>query len=149
MEYINRNSELADQNDFDGVIEMQDLMGFSELKNGNNPIEPYEDATGKKPRRRASRLRRGAAKVGSGPRRFISQAQANKAKKLAIKDKQAQANIIAAKSAGKSDPALEALVNQPAVETPKSNNTVYWVVGGLAVAGIVTFLIIKKPWKKK
>jgi hypothetical protein len=169
MDFINYNKGLSDTND--GLIHYQDLMGLHEFTDNpvNNPVEPFEDFRGRGAARRAnkrqtkqaSKLQRiNARQAGKVAKKQASpigaalkKAQDNKAKKLAIKDKQASANTIAAKNAGKSDPTLAAaLLNSPNVEAekPKSNTGLYVGIGiGVVVLGVGAWLLIKKPWKKK
>lgn len=154
----------------DGLIPYQDLMGLHEFTDGpgSNPIEPFEDFRGRGAARRANKKKvkqanklqrinarqqgKVARKQASGVGNILRKAQDNKAKKLAIKSQQAKANVIAAKGAGKSDPALAAALNASSdvtVPEKKSNTALYVGLGIGAVALIVGgYFLIKKLRKK-
>lgn len=150
-----KNYGKADTND--GLIPHQDLMGLHEFTDdGNNPIEPFEDATGnfrkrvKKAKAGVKRVAGTPRRIGAGAKKMIANAQANRSKKLDIKNKQAQANVIAAKSAGKTDPAVAALLKQSSASEapPKSNTGLYIGIGvGVLALAVGAYLVIKKPWK--
>lgn len=144
MKYINRNSEL-NNNDFDGVIELQDLTGQSPLIN-NNPIEPYEYAGGRIRRKVASTVKKAGSSIKQTGSNIAQRRQERRTGRIDAKKTQARASLEAAKSMGKSDPSLAAALSQPAPTETKSNTGLYIGLGvaGVAVLGIVVFLVMKK-----
>ena len=155
---VNRNVEYA--NGFDGNIHLEDLTGAAQLK--NDPIDTdamaimddsYLYASGNL-RRRISSRRNAIAKKRQSRIKNRSKLISGITNKMANKSKakltSAQAQLAAAKNAGKTDPTLVAALSQPIpsaiVETPSMSKglKIGLIIGGVALLGLVAFLIIKK-----
>lgn len=161
---IKVNKKVEYVNGFDGNIHLEDLTGAAQLK--NDPIDTdamammddsYLYASGnlrnrfrkrvamfdKNRQKRVANRQKIGGKLISG----ITNKMATKAK---TKLTAAQAQLAAAKNAGKTDPALVAALSQPIVAPASETATmskglkIGLIVGGVAVIGLVAFLIIKK-----
>ena len=152
---VNRKVQYGSESNFDGNIHLQDLTGSAQLSE-NDPFDQdamsiesggFLNASG--------RLRGKLANIGKNR-------QKNKAARRNLINKfidtkgktsleNAKAQTLAAKNAGKTDPALVAALNQPTPTptTPIGMSTGAKVAIGIGIAALigVTIFIIKK--KKK
>lgn len=111
--------------------------------------DEFSLASGK---RTSKRTRKRSGRLGQ----FLSRAQDNRAAKLKVKAEEAKANQIAAKSMGNTSGDV-ALANALAKSAPKSEKSegmskgmkIGLVVGGLALLGVIGFVIYKKSKKGK
>ena len=146
--------------------------GMSELrKGGGHDVSPFSmmdgsiddniefsNARGSKLRKKKPSKRKTGRKKTTG--KFVDKFHERQDRRLAIKEQQAKSQQAVAENIGKTSPEEAKLMEQLAQTTPDTNANptaktgmkpaLKWglIIGGVAVVGVVVFIVIKKMKKK-
>jgi len=146
-----------------GLSEMRrggghDVSPFSMMDGSIEDNLEFSNASGSKLRKKKSASRKAGRKKTTG--KFIDKFHERQDRRLAIKEQQAKSQQAVAENIGKTSPEESKLMEQLAQPTPDAtaNATaptgmkpaLKWglIIGGVAVVGVVVFLVIKKMKKK-